>query len=316
MSQPRFDPRGAVDLSMLQKPTAKQEAAAKASAAAAAAAPPGVIVDLDPQTFQSVIEGSATVPVVVAIGASRSATGEQLTPTLERAAIAYRGRFVLARVDADSQPQIAQVFGVQGVPCALAVIQGQPLPLFQGSPSPEQVAQVLEQVLQAAEQAGVTGRVPGTDGAGDAEPAPEPEPELPPLHARAYEAIEAGNYDEAAAAYRQALNENPGDVDARLGLGQVALMARLDGVTDPLAVLHTADAAGPADVEANLAAADVEMAAGRVAAAFDRLIGVIRATAGPEREGTRKRLLELFELVDPQAEELRAARRNLALALF
>lgn len=311
-----FDVRGAVDLSMLQKPTPAQERAKAAAAAAAAQAPEGVIVDLTTENFQQVVEGSATVPVIVAIGASRSATGEQLTPTLERAAVAYRGRFVLARLDADAQPQIVQVFGVQGVPCAIAVIQGQPLPLFQGSPSPEQVAQVLEQVLAAAAQAGVTGTVGNGEAPAEEEPAAPAEPELPPLHAAAYEAIEAGDYDAATAAYTKALNENPGDVEARLGLAQVALMKRLEDVTDPVADIQAADRGGPTAVAAQLHAADIEMAAGRSGAAFERLIAVIKATADADRESVRKRLIELFELVDPQSEELKVARRNLALALF
>ncbi|PWD52195.1 co-chaperone YbbN [Serinibacter arcticus] len=315
MSQPHFDPRGAVDLSSLQKPTPAQEAAAAKAAAARAAVPPGLVVDLTPESFQTVVEGSATVPVVVAIGASRTAAGEQMTPLLEQAVVQYGGRFVLAILDADTQPQIAQAFGVEGVPCAVAVIQGQPLPLFQGAPAPEQVTQVLDQVLAAAAQAGVTGTVAGVEQP-DAEPQEEPEPELPPLFAAAYEAIEAGDYDAAAAAYRQALNENPADKDAKAGLGQVSLMQRLAGVTDPVADLEKAEAMGPQAVDLQLHAADIEMAAGRVAAAFDRVIAVVRATAGDEREAARKRLLELFELVDPQADELKAARRNLALALF
>lgn len=314
MTQPHFDPRGAVDLSMLQKPTAAQEAAAKAHAEAAAKAP-GVILDLTAENFQEVIEGSAKVPLVVAVGASRSATGEKLTPTLERAALAFRGRFVLARLDADAQPQLAQVFGVQGVPCAIAVIQGQPLPLFQGAPAPEQVAQVLEQVLEAAAKAGVDGTVPVDDTAAEEAAAPV-EPELPPLHAAAYDAIEAGDYDGAAAAYRQALNENPADAEAKLGLGQVALMARLADVNDPVAVIQAADAAAADDVAAHLAAADVELAAGRAGAAFERLVALVRATRGDEREQARKRLVELFELVDPASPELAVARKSLALALF
>lgn len=91
MSQPHFDPRGAVDLSMLQKPTPAQEAAAANSQAAARQAPAGVIVDLSPENFQQVVESSATVPVIVAIGASRTAAGEQMTPSLEQAAVAARG---------------------------------------------------------------------------------------------------------------------------------------------------------------------------------------------------------------------------------
>ncbi|ROR95637.1 putative thioredoxin [Salana multivorans] len=321
MNQPNpsgLDIRGAVDLSMLQKPTPAQERAAAASAAAASQAAPGVIVDLTPENFQEVIESSAQVPVIVAIGASRSATGEQMTPVLERAAIAYQGRFRLARVDADAQPQIAQAFGIQAVPCAVAVIQGQPLPLFQGSPSPEQVAQVLEQLLAAAAEAGVTGNA--ATGEAPAAPAPgedeEDLPELPPLHQAAYEAIEAGDWDAATAAYQKALNENPADLDAKAGIAQVALMSRIDGVEDALAVLTAADAAGPGDVPANLLAADVELAARRPGAAFARLIAVIRATSGEDRETARKRLVELFELEDPASEDVKRARRELALALF
>lgn len=320
MTQPHFDPRGAIDLSSLQKPTPAQERAAAAARATRASAPAGVIVDMTTESFQTIVESSASVPVVVAIGASRTAVGEKMTPLLEAAAVRYAGRFVLARVDADTQPQIAQAFGIEGVPCAVAVIQGQPLPLFQGAPAPDQVDQVLDQVLAAAAQAGVTGVVPGAGEAqgepGDAAGAPEPEPELPPLFAKAYEAIEAGDYDAAAAAYQQVLNENPADKDAKAGLGQVTLMKRLDGVTDPVADLEKAEAMGPEALDLQLHAADIEMAAGRVGAAFDRLIAVVRATRDADREAARKRLLELFELVDPQADEIRAARRNLALALF
>lgn len=317
MTQPHFDPRGAIDLSSLQKPTPAQERAAAAAQATRASAPAGVIVDMTTESFQTIVESSASVPVVVAIGASRTAVGEKMTPLLEAAAVRYAGRFVLARVDADTQPQIAQAFGIEGVPCAVAVIQGQPLPLFQGAPAPDQVDQVLDQVLAAAAQAGVTGVVPGAGDAQDAAAdAPEPEPELPPLFAKAYEAIEAGDYDTAAAAYQQVLNENPADKDAKAGLGQVTLMKRLDGVTDPVSDLEKAEAMGPEALDLQLHAADIEMAAGRVGAAFDRLIAVVRATRDADREAARKRLLELFELVDPQADEIRAARRNLALALF
>ncbi|TGO03998.1 tetratricopeptide repeat protein [Serinibacter arcticus] len=317
MTQPHFDPRGAIDLSSLQKPTPAQEKAAAAAAATRASAPDGLIVDMTTESFQTIVESSATVPVVVAIGASRTAIGEKMTPLLEAAAVRYAGRFVLARVDADTQPQIAQAFGIEGVPCAVAVIQGQPLPLFQGAPAPDQVDQVLDQVLAAAAQAGVTGVVAGAGPAQqDPTDVPEPEPELPPLFAKAYEAIEAGDYDTAAAAYQQVLNENPIDKDAKAGLGQVTLMKRLDGVTDPVSDLEKAEAMGPTALDLQLHAADIEMAAGRVGAAFDRLVAVVRATREADREAARKRLLELFELVDPQADEIRAARRNLALALF
>jgi len=76
-----------------------------------------------------------------------------------------------------------------------------------------------------------------------------------------------------------------------------------------------ADAA-PDDIEAAFAAADVEILAQQVSAAFDRLIALIKRTAGDDRTKVRTRLIELFELFDPADPEVIAGRRNLANALY
>ena len=84
---------------------------------------------------------------------------------------------------------------------------------------------------------------------------------------------------------------------------------------DPDEVLRRADAAGPADVAAQLAAADVEATTGQFVAAFDRLLAVVRATAGDDREQARLRLIELFDIAGPTP-EVQSARRQLASALY
>jgi putative thioredoxin len=72
----------------------------------------------------------------------------------------------------------------------------------------------------------------------------------------------------------------------------------------------------PNDLEAQLGAADLEVAAGRAEHAFERLIGVVRAHADPARTTARKHLVELFELFDPADPVVIAARRKLASALY
>ena len=84
---------------------------------------------------------------------------------------------------------------------------------------------------------------------------------------------------------------------------------------DPAALL-TAAQQNPHDVEAQLAAADVELMGGRTADAFNRIIQVVRTNHDEEREAARTRLLELFAMVGQSDPEVAAARRSLAAALF
>ncbi|ACQ79592.1 Thioredoxin domain protein [Beutenbergia cavernae DSM 12333] len=311
MSQPpQINLRGAVDLSGLRAP----RPAPGAEGADAAIADGGVVVEVSEATFGDLIQRSTDVPVVVDLWSGRAEASAQLSALLRQLATAYGGRFLLARVEVDANPQIAQAFQVQAIPSVVAIIKGQPVPLFQGAYPEAQVRQVLDELLRVAAENGVTGRVDVGEEPAEEEPEPA-EPELPPLHAAAYDAIERGDLDAAAQAYRDALAENPADADAKAGLGQVELMARV-GDADPASVLAAADAAPPTDVDAHLAAADVEFGAGRAEAAFDRLIAVVRATSEADRDRARTRLLDLFALTDPAAPELQRARRALASALF
>lgn len=277
---------------------------------------PSLVIDVTDATFQDVLELSNVVPVIVDIWAEWCGPCKQLSPILEQLTAEYDGRVVLAKVDADTNPQLVQAFQAQSIPTVAAVIGGRPLGLFVGALPEAQVRDVYEQVLQAAEQNGVAGRV-SVDGAAaptDAEQGePEPEP-LPPHHQAAYDAIEQGDYATAIEEYKTAILQDPHDQMAVAGLAQVSLLDRLNGRTAD--EIRAAAAAGPQDVQAQLAVADLDISGGHVDDAFGRLLDLVPTVFGDDREALRVRLVEYFELIGSEDPRVVAARRRLANALY
>lgn len=311
MSQPgpqqqRLEMRGAVDLSSIAR-----------SSGPAPGEPGGIpapgpyVVDVDTESFGQVVQASTQYPVLVVLWASWSEVSTKLLADLGALAAEAQGTFLLARVDAEANPQVAQAFRAQSVPTTVALMQGQPLPLFEGGLPADQLRGLVDQVAQAAAANGLTGRAPA--GAGEAPAEPE-EPPLPPLHQEAYDAIERDDLPAAVAAYEKALKENPRDADAKAGLAQVRLLERLRGA-DPQAVRRAA-ADDPEDLEAQLAVADLDVATGAVEDGFARLIDLVRVRFGEDREKLRERLLDLFEVVGGEDERVVVARRALASALY
>lgn len=308
--------RGAVDLSSLRnrpQPPAPGTAPAPAGGSAAPGSP-GLVRDATDETFGEILELSRTVPVVIDLWAEWCGPCKQLSPILESVTNELAGRLVLVKVDVDANPQLAQAFRAQSIPTVVALVAGQPVPLFTGAIPEQQVREVFAQLLQLSAQNGVTGTV-SVAHADAAESDDEPaEPPLPPLHAAAFAAIEEGDYDAAIAAYEQALVENPRDEDARAGLGQVRLLSRVTGLE--LEAARAAAAAAPTDVAAQFAVADLDIAGGHVDDAFGRLLDLFAALPDDERAPVRERLLELFGLIgDPDPRVIRA-RGRLASLLF
>nr|WP_218853203.1 tetratricopeptide repeat protein [Microbacterium immunditiarum] len=301
--------RGAVDLSALRNRSAPSQAAAPAAGGPAGSVP-ALVMDVTDETFGSALELSRTVPVVVDLWAEWCGPCKQLSPILEKVVTELGGRLVLAKVDVDANPQLAQAFRAQSIPMVVALVGGQPVPLFTGAVPEQQVREVFAQLLQLAAQNGVTGTLEVNGQA----PAESDEPPLPPLHAEAFEAIEAGDYARAIGAYEKALAENPRDVDARAGLGQVRLLARVEGLD--LQAARVAAAANPTDVDAQFRVADLDIAGGHVDDAFDRLLDLFAALPGDRRAPVRERLLELFALVGDADPRVIRARGSLASLLF
>ncbi|WP_156759593.1 co-chaperone YbbN [Microbacterium karelineae] len=307
--------RGAVDLSSLRNQPPAPRPGAPSGGAGAAPAPAGgepeVVMHVDDQTFGRVMELSTQFPVVVQLWADQVPQTVSQGEVFERAARAYGGRIVLARVDASRAPQVTQMFQQNGWPMTIGVISQRPVPVPDQEYTEEQVQDLFDQVLQLAANAGVTGRV----ATGGDDPTDEPaEPTLPPLHQEAFDAIERGDYAAAAVAYEKALAENPRDGDAQAGLAQVTLLRRVDGADLQAARQAAADA--PADVDAQLAVADLDMAGGHVDDAFDRLLDAFAAQTGDPRTRIKDRLIEFFGLVGQADPRVIAARTRLTNLLF
>ncbi len=307
--EPAFSTRGAVDLSVLQRPQSPPPGTPGGAPAAG-----GFVVDVTEESFPQVVQGSTSYPVVVLLWIPTDQANAEIGTLLGRLAEEYAGRFLLARVDAQAYPQVAAAFRVEGVPTVMAVLQGQPLPLFQGGAPEEQVREVLDQVLAAAEQNGVTGRAPGAAGAEAVPQEPEPEPELPPLHQEAYDAIDAGDFEGAIAAYEKALRQDPKDTLASAGLAQVRLLQRTRDADQ--AAVRQAAADAPADVAAQLAVADLDLLYGNVQDAFERLLDLLPAADAEAKEAVRVRLVEYFETVGVADPRVLKARQKLSLYLY
>jgi putative thioredoxin len=304
--------RGAVDLAAVAAAAQRRQQAAERPAGEGAAG--GVVVDVNEADFQDVVlEQSMTVPVVVDLWADWCGPCKQLSPVLERLAQEYGGRFLLAKVDVDANPRLGQVFQAQSIPMVVAVVRGQPVPLFQGALPEQQVRAYLDELLRVAEANGVTG-VLAAAGDADADAGEPQEAPLPPLHQEAFDAIDRGDFAAAVAAYEKALAQNPADEMAAAGLAQVKLLQRTAGV-DPQAAREAA-AQAPTDADAQIVVADFDVMGGHVDDAFARLVDTVRVTAGDDREKVRAHLIELFTVVGPADERVIKARRALTSALF
>ncbi|MDQ0932719.1 tetratricopeptide repeat protein [Streptomyces turgidiscabies] len=326
--QPRnMSMSGVVDLAAVK---AAQEAKSKAEQARAEAArkggggavsPADLVIDVDEAGFElDVLQRSTEVPVVIDFWAEWCEPCKQLSPVLERLAVEYNGRFVLAKVDVDANQMLMQQFGIQGIPAVFAVVAGQALPLFQGAAGEQQIRETLDQLVQVAEQRfGLTGLVVDADaepGDRQAPAAPQAVPAGPydALLEAAVQALDAGDLGGAVQAYKNVLIDDPGNTEAKLGLVQAELLQRVQGV-DPQQVRKDA-AEKPLDAGAQIAAADLDLVGGHVEDAFGRLIETVGRTAGDDRDAVRVRLLELFELVGADDPRVATARRALARALF
>lgn len=294
---------GAVDLSALRAPAAAPAGAAPASTSAH-------VIDVTEATFEAeVLQRSLTVPVLVDFWAGWCGPCKQLSPVLERLAEEGAGSWVLAKVDVDANQALSGQLQIQSIPTVLLALGGRLIQGFTGALPERDLRAFLEQVLAAAQQAGL----PGPGGGAPGEEAPAAVPTDPDVVA-AEDAMSQGDYAAAVAAYDALLDRKPGDPEAVAGKAWAALLQRsADADTD--AVLAAA-AAAPDDVAAQTAAADVEVLSERIDDAIERLIALVRRTSGEERDTARVHLLGLFDALDPEDPRIVTGRRALSNALF
>ncbi|HEV2450891.1 MAG TPA: tetratricopeptide repeat protein [Streptosporangiaceae bacterium] len=344
MQPQQFSLYGAVDLGARQSAAQRRQQQAER---ASAQAPPGdgaavgaSVSEVTEETFTTeVVERSRSVPVIVDLWAEWCQPCKQLSPVLEKLAAEAGGRWVLAKVDVDANPQLSAALRVQSIPMVIAVIAGQMVDGFLGALPEAQVREWLTQVLAAAEQLGVGPAQDGGDGAeqaglADHQPAgsqpggqPGGQPGAPgpsatgggPASPRseyeaAQEAMARGDFDTAAVVFEQVLAATPDDPVAKAGLAQVDLIRRVNSYDQAQA--RRAAAEHPGDVDAQARVADLDLAAGKIDEAFDRLLGTIRRTSGDERDRARRHLVSLFEIFPPRDPRVVRARSTLSSLLF
>ncbi len=254
----------------------------------------GWMVKADEQTLRRYLKLSEKLPVIMLISDSSEASA-RVRAALTEIIASGEGRLVGLDVDLESSPQLAAAVAVNQAPAALAILAGQPAPIFKGEATMQQIAEILSQVLQAAVQNGLTGKVVLGD-------APAAEKPVAPELVAAYEAIDRGDLDTAQAIYEKYLSEKPADLDAKAGLAQVKLMKRLQ-------------APEPGPNSELFAGADRLLVGGDAPAAFNLLLDEF-AVNFDARDAIRTRLLELFTLAGDSEEPVLAARRRLASLLF
>ena len=319
MSGPQFSRPGAVDLSSLRRPATPvgPRGAAAPNAGAGAGSPGAYVAEIDGEAAlrRDVVERSLTVVVLVSFWSPAEPSSVEINTTLARLADEFAGRFLLATVDVDAHPELAQALGIPEVPLVVAALRGQLAPLLQ-DPLPEpQMRALIEQILQAAVANGVSGRAEPVGGVPDEARHPAEQPaEQPAKYPAAEEALMRGDLDAAIRAYSDVLRTTPGDEEATLGLAQATLLQRTSGV-DPQHA-RAAAAQRPDDVDAHLLVADLDLVGGHVEDSFSRLIELVRRTSGDDRDRARRHLVELFAVVGDADPRVGRARSQLASALF
>ena len=309
---------GAVDLEAL-----KHQVKAEPGQAGGAPAAGGYVIDTTENTFQAMVQTSATFPILLLLWVPTDDRLFSMARALGDAVNGLNGQIQLSRIDIATNPSIAQALQVQGAPALFALISGRPMPLLQGLPGDDELKQltdeVIPKIIQAAAQSGVNGTAPysgdpDSDAAASTGATGADTEQVPPEHAESHRLAEEGDYAGAAAEYARVMESDPSDALAAREHAKALLLAR-SGSADVREV-RAAAAAAPDDVEAQLAVADIDMIGGQIQDAFDRLLDFLAAGHKGDLEAVRQRLLEYFTIPEPTDPRLARARRRLATLMY
>ena len=267
----------------------------------------GIVVS-QANLMQEILPISNATAVILVCWSPRSTQSQSLLPLLANlhasdSANLADAPWVYASLDVDAEPEVAQALQVKAVPFALALLGEQLVPLFESVPPLQQIRAVIDKVLMLAAERGIGKKSEAVI-----------EEQLEAEEEQAMTALENGDYDGARAAYKAWLNRSPANSVATIGLAQVELLARVNGIDfgDTLA----RGAIESTDISLQIRCADIEVALGDYESAFNRLIAVVKGTDGDERKAVREHLVGLFLLIDPTDPLLIDARKRLASALF
>jgi putative thioredoxin len=286
-----------------------------------------VVKDTTTQAFvKDVIEESKRQPVLVDFWAPWCGPCKQLTPVLEKAVKAAKGKVKLVKMNIDDHPAIPGQMGIQSIPAVIAFVNGQPADGFMGALPESQVTAFLERLtkdriggeaqdlLKAADAALAEG-----DAAGAVEMyaqlLAEDNTNVPALGGLARSYVETGALDQA----RQTLAMVPEGKqnDAAVAAARAALeLAEQAKTVGPISELEQKVAANPLDHQARFDLALALNGKGQRADALEHLITIVKRDRKWNDDGARKQLVQFFDAWGPADEATIDGRKRLSSILF
>jgi len=285
------------------------------------------VKDTTTQTFvKDVIEESKRQPVLVDFWAPWCGPCKQLTPVLEKAVKAAKGKVKLVKMNIDDHPAIPGQLGIQSIPAVIAFVAGQPADGFMGALPEGQVVAFLERLtkdriggeakdlLKAADAALAEG---DASGAADmyAQLLAEDNANVPALGGLARAYVETGALDQA----RQTLAMVPEGKqnDAAVAAARAALeLAEQAKTLGPISELEQKVAANPLDHQARFDLALALNGKGRRVDALEQLLAIVKRDRKWNDDGARKQLVQFFDAWGPTDEATIEGRKKLSSILF
>jgi putative thioredoxin len=297
---------------------------------AAPQAAPDLIKDTTTQTFvKDVIEESKRQPVLIDFWAPWCGPCKQLTPVLEKAVRAAKGRVKLVKMNIDEHPAIPGQMGIQSIPAVIAFVNGQPADGFMGAVPESQVTAFIDKITA------------GMPGAG--------EPNVAEILKEAETLLAEGDAANAASVYAEALSLDATNIAALAGLAKCyattgaidqakqtlelvptakredpavkAVQAMIDlaeqaKALGPVTELEQKVAANPLDHQARFDLATALNAGGNRAEATRHLLEIVKRDRKWNEDGARKQLVQFFEAWGPTDEATVDGRKKLSTILF
>jgi putative thioredoxin len=278
-------------------------------------------IDVNGENFrQVVLEGSKTAPVVIDFWAPWCAPCRALKPVLEKLAAEYAGKFTLAKINSDENPELAASMGVRGIPAVKAIVDGELADEFVGALPESQVRAFIERVVPspsaraAAEARAIMAAGNYADALGKLDAALALDPRNESAQIDKLEAlVKLARLDDA-----RAVLDGLGPLalqDARVA----ALRAQLefaDVPTEDLMSMERRIAADAGDLDARLKLARHHAHAGAYEPALQQLIEIVRRDRKFGDDAGRKTMIEIFNLLGPGNPLVARYRRELSAALY
>jgi putative thioredoxin len=285
------------------------------------------VKDTTTQTFvKDVIEESKRQPVLVDFWAPWCGPCKQLTPILEKAVKAAKGKVKLVKMNIDEHPAIPGQMGIQSIPAVIAFVNGQPADGFMGALPESQVTAFLERLTKdriGGEAKDLLKSADAALAAGDATGAAEIYAQLlaedaanvPALAGLARSYVATGALDQA----RQTLAMVPEakQSDAAVAAARAALdLAEQTKTVGPVTELEQKVAANPLDHQARFDLALALNGKGRRGDALEHLISIVKRDRKWNDDAARKQLVQFFEAWGPADEATIEGRKRLSSILF